>query len=62
MKKPSFLIFNKFNFQQEIILENGRKKANNTDNIIYLMSNQGFEGNKEKMFSQEDLDSIIEKK
>lgn len=46
-------IFNKFNFQQEIILENGRKKANNTDNIIYLMSNQGFEGNKEKITKEE---------
>lgn len=44
---------NNFDFQQEILLENGRKKANNTDNIIYLISNQGFEGNKEKFTKEE---------
>lgn len=44
---------NNFNFNQEIILENGRKKANNNDNIIYLMSNQGFEENREQLSQDE---------
>ena len=35
-----------FDYKQEIRAVDGRKKANNKDNIIYLISNQGFNSRK----------------
>ena len=42
-------ILTNYDYSQEIILENGRKKANNRDNVIYLISNQGFETHKNEL-------------
>lgn len=44
---------NSFDYTHNIRINDGHTKANNTDNIIYLISNQGFNKHKDKFTNEE---------